>query len=152
MTKELLNKEMEDAPVLRLQNWNKDISPGQHRLKYHHVNQACNMAQDRWQWLWNRCPDAWQFVTGVLWRHFPLVCLANAIGKEMPLRTALLSTVIYVPESFPEMIYYFPVAPEKLEGNLHQNSVSTFMSCKTLLNSSFSSTRQRGKAIEGNLR
>lgn len=53
-------------------------------------------------------------LTGVLRRHFPLVCLANAIGMGMPLITAFLSTVIYVPESFPERIYYFPVAPEKV--------------------------------------
>lgn len=46
----------------------------------------------------SRPPDLALCVTGGLWRHFPLVCLANAIGKGMPLRTALLMTVVYVPE------------------------------------------------------
>lgn len=54
MTKEFLNKEMEDLSVLQWRNSNKEISIGQYWRKCQCVNQTCNIAKGRWQQLWIR--------------------------------------------------------------------------------------------------
>lgn len=40
--------------------------------------------------------------------------VANADGKGLLLRIALLRIIIYVPESFPEGISLFPIATEEV--------------------------------------
>lgn len=47
MTKEFLNKEMEDITVLQWQNSDKEISTGQFKQMCQCVKQACNTGQGR---------------------------------------------------------------------------------------------------------
>lgn len=66
----------------------KAISAGPHRKKCQFVNQACNKAQGRWQWSWNRETQMPQCLAPcIAVKALPFVLpVASADGKGMLLR------------------------------------------------------------------